>query len=87
MSGLRKIKAIVLGHNTDMDETAATLRSASIPVSAADCRACADPCDEGGNHNRSIESSFVGWFDDVLQVTGNTHSDSMLIWRPRCLVP
>lgn len=49
MSSLRKIKATILGHNSNMDETAASLRAASIPVSEADCRACANPCEEGKN--------------------------------------
>lgn len=46
-ASLRKLKAIVLGHNTDMDSTTALLQEACIPVSTDDCRACADPCDQG----------------------------------------
>ncbi|KAI0686787.1 Sucrase/ferredoxin-like-domain-containing protein [Cytidiella melzeri] len=46
-SRLRSVKAIVLGHNTDMDTTAAMLKDAQIPVSEDPCRGCADPCDEG----------------------------------------
>ena len=46
-SSLRKLKAMVLGHNLDMTTTAATLEEAAVPVSRDDCRACADPCDVG----------------------------------------
>ena len=44
---LRKLKAMVLGHNLDMQTTAASLEDANVPVSRDDCRACADPCDIG----------------------------------------
>ncbi|KAI0663320.1 Sucraseferredoxin-like protein [Cubamyces menziesii] len=47
MSAFRKLKALALGQNTDIDLTAAQLQSAAIPVSDAPCRGCADPCDEG----------------------------------------
>ncbi|EMD40810.1 hypothetical protein CERSUDRAFT_62787 [Gelatoporia subvermispora B] len=47
MSSLRKLKALVLGHNTDMDQTTTELQAAAIPVSTVDCRSCANPCDEG----------------------------------------
>ncbi|KAH9899982.1 Sucraseferredoxin-like protein [Cubamyces lactineus] len=47
MSAFRKLKALALGQNTDIDQTAAQLQSAAIPVSDAPCRGCADPCDEG----------------------------------------
>ncbi|GJE84120.1 sucrase ferredoxin [Phanerochaete sordida] len=46
-SQLRKLKAIVLGHNLDMDSTTANLEEANVPVSRDECRACADPCDLG----------------------------------------
>ncbi|KIP07026.1 hypothetical protein PHLGIDRAFT_433946 [Phlebiopsis gigantea 11061_1 CR5-6] len=46
-SSLRKLKAMVLGHNLDVNTTAATLEEAAVPVSRDDCRACADPCDVG----------------------------------------
>ena len=47
MSAFRKVVALALGHNTDMDQTKAQLQEADIPVSDAPCRGCADPCDEG----------------------------------------
>ncbi|KAI0375533.1 hypothetical protein BV20DRAFT_1040173 [Pilatotrama ljubarskyi] len=47
MSAFRKLKALALGQNTDLDLTAAQLQAASVPVSDAPCRGCADPCDEG----------------------------------------
>lgn len=46
-SSLRKLKAIVLGHNTDMESTAAQLQDACIPISTDECRGCPDPCDQG----------------------------------------
>lgn len=46
-SQLRKLKAIVLGHNLNMDTTTANLEEANVPVSRDSCRACADPCDLG----------------------------------------
>ena len=47
MSAFRKIKAMVLGQNLDMDVTTTTLQQADIPVSTDSCRACTDPCDLG----------------------------------------
>ncbi|KAI0775918.1 Sucrase/ferredoxin-like-domain-containing protein [Trametes elegans] len=47
MSAFRKLKALALGQNTDLDLTAAQLQSANVPVTDAPCRGCADPCDEG----------------------------------------
>ncbi|KAI9001116.1 Sucrase/ferredoxin-like-domain-containing protein [Trametes punicea] len=47
MSTIRKIVALALGHNTDMEQTAARLQAAAIPLSDAPCRGCADPCDVG----------------------------------------
>ena len=47
MSAFRKLKAYALGHNTDTLHAAAQLEAASVPVSDAPCRGCADPCDEG----------------------------------------
>ncbi|KAI0677141.1 Sucrase/ferredoxin-like-domain-containing protein [Trametes maxima] len=47
MSAFRKLKALALGQNTDLDLTAAQLQAASVPVTDAPCRGCADPCDEG----------------------------------------
>lgn len=55
-SQLRKLKAIVLGHNLDIDSTAASLEEASIPVSRDDCRTCADPCDLGEHTKLSLYS-------------------------------
>ncbi|KAI0774168.1 Sucrase/ferredoxin-like-domain-containing protein [Fomes fomentarius] len=47
MSTFRKLKALALGHNLDMNQTSHQLQAASVPVSEAPCRGCADPCDEG----------------------------------------
>lgn len=46
---LRKFKAMVLGHNLDMQTTATSLEEAAIPVTRDECRACADPCDLGAS--------------------------------------
>ncbi|KAI0638074.1 Sucrase/ferredoxin-like-domain-containing protein [Trametes polyzona] len=47
MSAFRKLKALALGQNTDTDITSMQLQAASVPISDAPCRGCADPCDEG----------------------------------------
>ncbi|KAI0832314.1 Sucrase/ferredoxin-like-domain-containing protein [Trametes gibbosa] len=47
MSAFRKLKALALGQNTDMDLTSVQLQAADVPVTDAPCRGCADPCDEG----------------------------------------
>jgi hypothetical protein len=47
MSALRKLKAVVLGHNLDMDKTRTDLAAVGVPVSDANCRACANTCSEG----------------------------------------
>ena len=49
-ASLRRLKAIVLGHNTDMISTCQELEEAHIPLSTDDCRGCADPCDVGVLH-------------------------------------
>jgi hypothetical protein len=56
MATLRKVKAAVLGHNNDMEKTAAELTAAGIPTSSADCRGCADPCEEGAYLTKSSEN-------------------------------
>ncbi|KAL6309611.1 Sucrase/ferredoxin-like-domain-containing protein [Sparassis latifolia] len=45
MSSLRKLKALMLGQTPE--PASDDLRAAAIPVSQAECRGCADPCDEG----------------------------------------
>ncbi|EIW62061.1 uncharacterized protein TRAVEDRAFT_115405 [Trametes versicolor FP-101664 SS1] len=47
MSAFRKLKALALGQNTDLDLTSAQLQAADVPVTDVSCRGCADPCDEG----------------------------------------
>lgn len=44
MSSLRKLKAYVVG---GVGDQSSELKAAAVPVSEADCRGCADPCDEG----------------------------------------
>ncbi|EPT03691.1 hypothetical protein FOMPIDRAFT_1022273 [Fomitopsis schrenkii] len=44
MSTLRKLKAYIVG---GVANHGAELRAADVPVSDADCRGCADPCDRG----------------------------------------
>ena len=50
MSTLRKLKAYIVGGVADHG---AELRAADIPVSEADCRGCANPCDEGASCSRA----------------------------------
>ena len=47
----RRLKAMVQGVNVataTSDETIASLKDASVPISLADCRVCPDPCDDEG---------------------------------------
>lgn len=43
----RKLKATVLGMDASDPKATEELEAAGVPVSEADCRSCADPCDEG----------------------------------------
>ncbi|KAF8204938.1 Sucrase/ferredoxin-like-domain-containing protein [Pholiota molesta] len=45
MYGFRTLQSIVFGHQED--PLCRSLRASAVPVSTADCRACADPCDLG----------------------------------------
>ncbi|KAJ7204800.1 Sucrase/ferredoxin-like-domain-containing protein [Mycena pura] len=47
MSALRRLKAWVLNHELDPDHIRAQLTAAAVPVSEAECRTCADPCEDG----------------------------------------
>lgn len=47
MSTFRRFIAYALGQS-DIQASAEELRNASVPVSEAGCRNCADPCDQGG---------------------------------------
>jgi hypothetical protein len=47
MSGLRKLKAWVLKHELNPDNIREQLGASGVPVSTADCRTCADPCEDG----------------------------------------
>ncbi|KAJ7359561.1 Sucrase/ferredoxin-like-domain-containing protein [Mycena albidolilacea] len=47
MSGLRKLKAWVLNHELNPDHIREQLGASGVPVSTADCRTCADPCEDG----------------------------------------
>ncbi|KAI0347182.1 hypothetical protein BDW22DRAFT_1367554 [Trametopsis cervina] len=80
-STLRNLKATVLWHNTDMGSTAALLKEAAIPVSEDDCRACADPCDQGHEEYSSrfdvdMETQMLGsvkpYTRQVIVSTGKT---------------
>ncbi|KAI5123431.1 hypothetical protein M0805_006136 [Coniferiporia weirii] len=43
----RKLAATVLGHDPADPKALRELEEAGVPVTDADCRACADPCDQG----------------------------------------
>ncbi|KAL0580774.1 hypothetical protein V5O48_001239 [Marasmius crinis-equi] len=47
MQTLRRFKAAVLGDDLDPESIADQLELGGIPITDADCRNCADPCDEG----------------------------------------
>ncbi|KAK7044800.1 Sucrase/ferredoxin-like-domain-containing protein [Favolaschia claudopus] len=47
MSALRKLKAWALNHTLDPAAIHSQLDAAGVPVSSADCRTCADPCQDG----------------------------------------
>ncbi|KAJ6629220.1 Sucrase/ferredoxin-like-domain-containing protein [Mycena sp. CBHHK59/15] len=46
MSTLRKIRTLVFGHEVKPDNMYSKLSASGIPVTSADCRTCANPCDE-----------------------------------------
>lgn len=47
MYSLRKLQAIVLGNQLEPGQVHEQLQASYVPVTEADCRNCADPCDEG----------------------------------------
>ncbi|TFK55892.1 hypothetical protein OE88DRAFT_1622269 [Heliocybe sulcata] len=47
MSGFRKLKSMILGQTPDTEGNRHAFEAAHIPLSSADCRSCADPCDQG----------------------------------------
>ncbi|OBZ70092.1 Altered inheritance of mitochondria protein 32 [Grifola frondosa] len=63
MSAFSRLKAYITGE--DANKTAADLQAASIPVSEAECRGCANPCDEGheeypAKFDVDLESELLG---------------------------
>lgn len=48
MYGFKSLQALVFGHQQE-DPLCRSLRAVDVPVSTADCRACADPCDLGND--------------------------------------
>lgn len=47
MGLLGRLGSLIIGGGEDMVQTTQELKDADVPVSEADCRNCADPCDEG----------------------------------------
>lgn len=47
MFSLRRLQSVVLGYEQDPDIIRDQLQAASVPVTAADCRTCSNPCEEG----------------------------------------
>ncbi|KAF8901720.1 Sucrase/ferredoxin-like-domain-containing protein [Gymnopilus junonius] len=47
LKGIRSLHSLVFGRQEDQDPLCKTLRASDVPVTTADCRACADPCDLG----------------------------------------
>lgn len=47
MITLRRMKALVMGENSDADYLRDVLEASSIPITEVDCRTCPEPCDEG----------------------------------------
>lgn len=47
MYNLRRLQALVMGHEVNTSVLHTQLEASSVPVSLADCRTCADPCDLG----------------------------------------
>ncbi|KAJ7904286.1 Sucrase/ferredoxin-like-domain-containing protein [Mycena olivaceomarginata] len=62
---LWKLRALVLGHGHPPDNIYTTLTASGIPVAAADCRTCPNPCDEGHSEyprrlSIDMESTMLG---------------------------
>ncbi|PPQ95474.1 hypothetical protein CVT26_008502 [Gymnopilus dilepis] len=47
IKGIKSLHSLVFGRQDDQDNLCRTLRASDVPVTTADCRACADPCDLG----------------------------------------
>ncbi|KAF9534392.1 Sucrase/ferredoxin-like-domain-containing protein [Crepidotus variabilis] len=65
---VHKLRSLVLGAPEDSDVLCRSLRASDVPVSTADCRACADPCDLGHDayprrFNVDMASNMLGSVD------------------------
>jgi hypothetical protein len=76
---LRKLRALVLGHDQPPDNIYTTLTASGIPVASADCRTCPNPCDEGNNSQLALAR-----LTHIFQVTPNTLVDFPWTWSPPC---
>lgn len=47
MITLRRVKALVLGHDLSADATRIALEASSVPIADVDCRTCPEPCTDG----------------------------------------
>lgn len=68
MFSLRKLQTYVLGRPAETEEVCGQLRASYVPVSAADCRSCTDPCDLG--HDTYPSQFKVDW---ETQMLGSVH--------------
>lgn len=65
MDSLRKLQAYMLGkRDPETEELCGQLRASSVPVSAADCRTCSDPCDLG--HDAYPSRFDIDWESQML---------------------
>ncbi|KAJ7269721.1 Sucrase/ferredoxin-like-domain-containing protein [Mycena rebaudengoi] len=89
MSSLRKLQAWAFGHELDSNNIRASLAASGVPVSAADCRTCSNPCEEGHSDypprfTVDMETQMLGtvrpFRRQILISTGKTDWDREITW-------
>ncbi|KAF8169855.1 Sucrase/ferredoxin-like-domain-containing protein [Mycena galopus ATCC 62051] len=89
MSGLRKLRAWVFNHELNPDNIRAQLSASAVPVTSAECRTCANPCeDEHGDYpgrfTVDMETQMLGSVDpfrrQIFISTGKTDWDMEVTW-------
>ncbi|KIJ70322.1 hypothetical protein HYDPIDRAFT_122003 [Hydnomerulius pinastri MD-312] len=67
MTALGKFKAFITGRlSSESQQVYDNLKAADVPVVEADCRSCADPCDQGGHHDDYTSKMDVDMDSDML---------------------
>ncbi|KAJ7045912.1 Sucrase/ferredoxin-like-domain-containing protein [Mycena alexandri] len=94
MSSLRRLRAWAFSHELNPDNIRAQLDASAVPVSYADCRTCADPCEDGHGEYPTrftvdMETQMLGSVDpfarQIFISTGCMDWDFEITWSRQSL--